>query len=137
MAAITAVRNVRKMLASGVTGFFDPDSIFDLGVDLKEAINHGVIEGPRMVVGGYALMTSVGGAAGRHVAMPPLGSGSPRPAAWRPCGSVWPSRRRPWPPGIRRSRWAANSCGTAGTTCRPPGSTSSSGSSGGVLTADS
>ena len=65
MAAITAVRNVRKMLASGLTGFFDADSIFDLGVDLKEAINHGVIEGPRMVVGGYALMTSVGGAAGR------------------------------------------------------------------------
>ena len=65
MAAITAARNVRKMLCSGLTGFFDPDSIFDLGVDLKEAINHGVIEGPRMVVGGYALMTSVGGAAGR------------------------------------------------------------------------
>ena len=65
MAAITAVRNVRSMLTSGLTGFFDADSLFDLGVDLKEAINHGVIEGPRMAVGGYALMTSVGGAAGR------------------------------------------------------------------------
>lgn len=65
MAAITATRNLRKMLASGLTSFFDADSIFDLGVDLKEAVNHGVIEGPRMVVGGYALMTSVGGAAGR------------------------------------------------------------------------
>ena len=65
MAAITAVRNVRQMLTAGVTGFFDADSLFDLGVDLKEAINYGVIEGPRMAVGGYALMTSVGGAAGR------------------------------------------------------------------------
>lgn len=65
MAAITAARNVRRILTSGCTGFFDADSLFDLGVDLKEAINHGVIEGPRMAVGGYALMTSVGGAAGR------------------------------------------------------------------------
>lgn len=65
MAAITAARNVRKILTSGCTGIFDADSLFDLGVDLKEAINHGVIEGPRMAVGGYALMTSVGGAAGR------------------------------------------------------------------------
>jgi imidazolonepropionase-like amidohydrolase len=65
MAAITAARNVRRMLTAGVTGFFDADSLYDLGVDIKEAIQHGVIEGPRMAVGGYALMTSVGGAAGR------------------------------------------------------------------------
>jgi imidazolonepropionase-like amidohydrolase len=65
MAAITAVRNIRQMLTAGVTGFFDADSLFDLGVDLKEAVQSGVIEGPRMTVGGYALMTSVGGAAGR------------------------------------------------------------------------
>lgn len=65
MAAITTVRNVRKMLTAGVTGFFDVDSIFDLGIDIKEAIQHGVIEGPRMAAGSYALMTSVGGAAGR------------------------------------------------------------------------
>jgi len=49
MAAITATRNLRKMLASGLTSFFDADSIFDLGVDLKEAVNHGVIEGPGRV----------------------------------------------------------------------------------------
>lgn len=65
MAAITTVRNVRRMLTAGVTGFFDVDSIFDLGIDIKEAIQHGVIEGPRMAAGSYALMTSVGGAAGR------------------------------------------------------------------------
>lgn len=65
MAAITSARNVRHMLTAGVTGFFDADSLFDLGVEIKDAIRYGVIEGPRMVVGGYALMTSVGGAAGR------------------------------------------------------------------------
>jgi imidazolonepropionase-like amidohydrolase len=65
MAAIAAARNVRQMLAAGVTGFFDADSLFDLGVEVKDAIQYGVIEGPRMAVGGYALMTSVGGAAGR------------------------------------------------------------------------
>lgn len=65
LAAITTARNVRKILTAGVTGFFDADSIFDLGIDVKEAVQYGVIEGPRMTVGGYALMTSVGGAAGR------------------------------------------------------------------------
>lgn len=65
MAAITAARNVRNMLTAGVTGFFDADSLFDLGVEVRDAIQYGVIEGPRMAVGGYALMTSVGGAAGR------------------------------------------------------------------------
>ena len=34
MAAITAVRNIRHMLTAGVTGFFDADSLFDLGVYL-------------------------------------------------------------------------------------------------------
>lgn len=65
MAAITTVRNARKMLTAGVTGYFDVDSIFDLGIDIKEAIQHGVVEGPRIAAGSYALMTSVGGAAGR------------------------------------------------------------------------
>lgn len=72
MAALTAVPNLRRMLTSGLTGFFDADSLFDLGVDLKEAVQYGVIEGPRMAVGGYALMTSVGGAAGRL--MPDIGT---------------------------------------------------------------
>lgn len=64
------MRNVRKMLTAGVTGFFDVDSIFDLGIDIKRAIQHGVIEGPRVAAGSYALMTSVGGAAVRPDARP-------------------------------------------------------------------
>lgn len=64
LAAIIAARNVKKLLRAGVTGFFDADCIFDLGVDLRDAIDSGVIEGPRMATGGNALLTSVGGTAG-------------------------------------------------------------------------
>lgn len=64
LAALIAGRNVRKLLRAGVTGFFDADSLFDLGIDLRDAIEAGVIEGPRMATGGNALLTSVGGTAG-------------------------------------------------------------------------
>ena len=67
LAAIIAARNVRKLLRAGVTGFLDADSIHELGIDLRDAIEAGVIEGPRMATGGYALMTAVGGTAGRLV----------------------------------------------------------------------
>jgi imidazolonepropionase-like amidohydrolase len=65
LAAIVAARNARKLLRAGVTGFFDADSIFELGIDLRDAIEAGVVHGPRMVTGGYALVTSAGGTAGR------------------------------------------------------------------------
>jgi imidazolonepropionase-like amidohydrolase len=64
MAAIVSARNVKKLLRAGVTGFMDADCIFDIGVDLRDAIAGGVLEGPRMATGGYALLTSVGGTAG-------------------------------------------------------------------------
>lgn len=67
LAGIIAAVNVRKLLRAGVTGFFDADSIHELGIDLRDAIEGGVIEGPRMTTGGYALLTSVGGTAGRLV----------------------------------------------------------------------
>jgi imidazolonepropionase-like amidohydrolase len=67
LAAIIAARNVRKLLTAGVTGFFDADSIFELGIDLRDAIEAGVVEGPRMTTGAYALLTSVGGTAGRLI----------------------------------------------------------------------
>jgi len=65
LAAIIAARNVQKLLTAGVTAFVDPDCIFDIGVDLRDAINANVIPGPRMLAGGNALLTSVGGTAGR------------------------------------------------------------------------
>ncbi len=65
LAAIAAAHNVNKVLRAGVTGMFDADGIFDIGVDLREAIETGLVEGPRMATGAYALVTSVGGTAGR------------------------------------------------------------------------
>lgn len=67
LAAIIAAYNARKMLLAGVTGIFDADSIFLLGIDLRDAINAGIVEGPRMSTGGNALVTAVGGTAGRFI----------------------------------------------------------------------
>ncbi|MGI9592191.1 MAG: amidohydrolase family protein [Myxococcota bacterium] len=67
LAALVAAFNVKKLLLAGVTGFLDADVLFNLGVDLRDAIDAGMVEGPRMVTGGNALLTSVGGTAGRLV----------------------------------------------------------------------
>lgn len=67
LAAIAAARNALKVLQSGVTGIQDADSIFELGVDLRDAIEAGIVPGPRMACGAYALWTSVGGTAGRLI----------------------------------------------------------------------
>lgn len=65
LAAIIAARNVQKLIRAGVTGIMDPDSLYETGIDLRDAIEAGIIYGPRMSVGGNALLTSVGGTAGR------------------------------------------------------------------------
>jgi len=67
LAAIIAAANVGKLLAAGVTGFFDADSLWEIGVDLRDAIEAGIVRGPRMSTGGNALLTSVGGTAGRLI----------------------------------------------------------------------
>ncbi len=67
LAAIIAATNARKLLCAGVTGFLDADSLFEIGVDLRDAIEAGVVPGPRMSTGGNALLTSVGGTAGRLI----------------------------------------------------------------------
>jgi imidazolonepropionase-like amidohydrolase len=67
LSALVAAFNVKKLLLAGVTGFLDADVIFDLGVDLRDAIEANVVEGPRMSTGGNALLTSVGGTAGRLI----------------------------------------------------------------------
>lgn len=65
LAAIIAARNVQRLLRAGVTGFLDADSLYETGVDLRDAIEAGIIYGPRMSTGGNALLTSAGGTAGR------------------------------------------------------------------------
>ena len=48
LAALVAGVNAQKVLRAGFTSFFDADCIFDVGVDLRDAIEGGVIEGPRI-----------------------------------------------------------------------------------------
>jgi imidazolonepropionase-like amidohydrolase len=67
LSAIIAAANVQKLLRAGVTGFLDADSLFEVGVDLRDAIEAGIVVGPRMSTGGNALLTSVGGTAGRLI----------------------------------------------------------------------
>ena len=65
LATVVASVNAQKVLRAGVTSFFDADCIFDVGIDLRDAMEAGVVPGPRMATGGNALITSVGGTAGR------------------------------------------------------------------------
>ena len=67
LAAIIAGTNALKVLQSGVTSFFDADSLYSGGGDLRDAIESGIIQGPKMAVGGNALITSAGGTAGRLI----------------------------------------------------------------------
>lgn len=64
LAAIVAAHNVRKLLRAGVTGCLDADTIFAVSLDVRDAIEAGLVEGPRLACGGNALFTSVGGTAG-------------------------------------------------------------------------
>jgi len=66
-AAILAAYNVKKVLRAGVTSMFDVDGIFNIGPALRDSINAGVVEGPTMKSGSYALMTAVGGTAGKLI----------------------------------------------------------------------
>lgn len=66
-AAIIAAYNVRKLLLAGVTSFLDADGLFNIGPALRDCINAGIVEGPTMKSGGFALMTAVGGTAGRLI----------------------------------------------------------------------
>lgn len=59
--------NARKVLRAGVTGVLDADCLWNIGVELRDAIDAGIVEGPRVRAGGQALMTSVGGTAGRLI----------------------------------------------------------------------
>jgi len=67
MVALVAAQNLKKILRSGVTSFVDPDTAHGIGPALRDAINANVIEGPRMKTGVQALLTAVGGTAGRLI----------------------------------------------------------------------
>jgi imidazolonepropionase-like amidohydrolase len=65
--SILAAWNATKLLRAGVTSIFDVDTLWNTSLALRDAIVGGIVEGPRMVCGGQALMTSVGGTAGRFI----------------------------------------------------------------------
>ena len=67
LSALVASYNARKLLRAGVTGMLDPDSTFENMIDLRDAIDANIVEGPRMACGAYALITGVGGTAGRLI----------------------------------------------------------------------
>jgi imidazolonepropionase-like amidohydrolase len=66
-AALLASYNLRKILKAGVTSMLDVDGLFNIGPALRDCVNAGIIEGPNMRSGTFALMTSVGGTAGRLI----------------------------------------------------------------------
>ena len=67
MVALVAAQNLRKILRAGVTSFVDPDTAHGIGPALRDAIEAKVVEGPRMKTGVQALLTAVGGTAGRLI----------------------------------------------------------------------
>lgn len=67
LSALVAAYNAKMLLRAGVTGILDPDSTFENMIDLRDAIDAGVADGPRMSCGAYALITSIGGTAGRMI----------------------------------------------------------------------
>lgn len=67
LSALVASYNARKLLRAGVTGILDPDSTFENMIDLRDAIDANIVQGPRMSCGSYALITGVGGTAGRLI----------------------------------------------------------------------
>jgi imidazolonepropionase-like amidohydrolase len=67
LAALATAHHLPKMLLAGVTSIMDPDTIFRMGPSIRTALEVGLIEGPRMATGVAALLTSVGGTAGRLI----------------------------------------------------------------------
>jgi len=67
LTAILAAQSAKKLLLAGCTGFLDADVLYNTGCDVRDAIECGAVEGPRMATGGNALLTAVGGTAGRLI----------------------------------------------------------------------
>ena len=67
MSALVTTQNLVKILRSGVTSFVDPDTAHGIGPAIRNAIEAGGIQGPRMKTGVQALLTAVGGTAGHLI----------------------------------------------------------------------
>lgn len=67
LAALATAHHLPKLLLAGVTSVVDPDTIFRMGPSIRDAVAAGWVEGPRITTGVAALLTSVGGTAGRLI----------------------------------------------------------------------
>lgn len=65
--SMLSAHNAAKVLRAGVTSVVDADCLWNIGVELRDAIESGIVEGPRMRAGGNALMTMLGGTGGRLI----------------------------------------------------------------------
>lgn len=66
-AAMVTLFNLRKLLLAGVTALMDPDTFAGIGPDVRDVVESGAFPGPRIATGVQALLTSVGGTAGRLI----------------------------------------------------------------------
>lgn len=66
-AALATVYNLPKLLRAGVTGFLDPDTVHGIGPEVRDMVHAGAFPGPRISTGSQALLTAVGGTAGRLI----------------------------------------------------------------------
>jgi imidazolonepropionase-like amidohydrolase len=66
-AAMITLFNLPKLLKAGVTSFLDPDTVMGIGPEIREVVDSGAFPGPRMSTGVQALLTAVGGTAGRLI----------------------------------------------------------------------
>lgn len=67
LSAMITLFNLPKLLRAGVTSFMDPDTVHGIGPQVRDALESGAFIGPRMATGVQALLTSVGGTAGRLI----------------------------------------------------------------------
>jgi imidazolonepropionase-like amidohydrolase len=66
-AAMLTLFNLPKLLRAGVTSMFDPDTVSGIGPQIRDVVESGAFPGPRIKTGVQALLTSVGGTAGRLI----------------------------------------------------------------------
>ncbi len=65
--AMMTLFNLPKLLLAGVTSMMDPDTVMGIGPEVRDAVESGAFPGPRIKTGVQALLTSVGGTAGRLI----------------------------------------------------------------------
>jgi imidazolonepropionase-like amidohydrolase len=65
--AMLTLFNLPKLLRAGVTSILDPDTVMGIGPEIRDVVESGAFPGPRIKSGVQALLTSVGGTAGRLI----------------------------------------------------------------------